>query len=156
LGDINEAVSAEKDYNVVILGAVGDVLGDPLETLQKLKSTIATSGYILIDECYLPDNGSQDDVQYNNYEFLTKSQWDTLFAQCGLKIVKAITGDDLEVIDNPDTANGMAHITKRANELIDKHPNKKEIFEGYIHSQQREYNDLDNNLVPVVWLLKKL
>ena len=33
VGDINEVVATEKDYDVVILGAVGDVLGNPSETL---------------------------------------------------------------------------------------------------------------------------
>ena len=156
VGEINEAVMVERDYDVVILGAVGNVLGDPAETLQKLKSTIKVGGYILIDECYLPDDGSQDDVQYKNYEFLSQSQWANLFKDSGLILVKAITGDDLAVIENPDSKVGMAHITKRAKELISKHPEKKPIFEGYINSQQAEYDDLDNNLAPVVWLLRKM
>ncbi|MCL1847701.1 MAG: class I SAM-dependent methyltransferase, partial [Coriobacteriia bacterium] len=41
LGDINEAVTAEKDYDCVIYGAVGpEVLGGPVETLSKLKTTV--------------------------------------------------------------------------------------------------------------------
>ena len=34
VGDINEAVKVEKDYDIVILGAVGDVLGNPDETIR--------------------------------------------------------------------------------------------------------------------------
>jgi len=123
--------------------------------LIKLKSTIKKSGHILIDECFLPDDGSQDDVQYNNYEFLTEKQWHRLFDDVGLEIVKTLSGDELVVNDNHSTDDGMALITTRANELIEKHPDKKEIFEGYINSQQNEYDDIDNNLIPVVWLLKK-
>ena len=41
IGDINEAVKAEKDYDGVIFGAAGaDVLGGPAEALGKLKSTV--------------------------------------------------------------------------------------------------------------------
>ena len=50
----------------------------------------------------------------------------------------------------------MAAITARANELIKKHPDKKEIFEGYIRSQQNEYDDIDDSLVAVTWILKKI
>jgi len=50
----------------------------------------------------------------------------------------------------------MELITKRANELILKHPDKKEMFEGYIKSQQDEYDDIDNSISTVTWILKKL
>jgi len=48
IGDINEAVNIENNYDVVILGAVGDVLGTPEETIQKLKSTIKNGGTYLL------------------------------------------------------------------------------------------------------------
>ena len=152
--DINEAVKRERDYDIVILGAVGDVLGGPAETLSKLRATVKTGGYILIDECYLPDDGSQQNVLYDNYEFLTQAQWGDLFKEAGLELTEAVT--DFDSSENLDRVSGMAAITARANELIKKHPDKKEIFEGYIRSQQNEYDDLDNSLIPVVWILKKL
>lgn len=151
--DINEAVKKEKDYDCVILGAVGNVLGSPIETLNKLRSTIRIGGHIVIDECYLPDDGKQEDVRYNNYEYLTKKQWETLFDEAGLELIKTVlNSDDTE---NLDSVSGMAAITTRANELIEKYPDKKAIFEGYIRSQQNEYDDIDNNLVAVTWILKK-
>jgi ubiquinone/menaquinone biosynthesis C-methylase UbiE len=155
VGDINEAVKAATDYDVVILGAAGDALGAPAETLDKLKQTIKTGGYILIDECYLKDDFKQEDMGYNNYEYLTGNQWSQLFADSGLELVEALTEFDAD----DDCANsdiGMAHITRRANELIENHPDKKAIFEGYIRSQQSEYDDIDSNLEAFVWILKKL
>jgi len=151
--DINLVVDRERDYDCVILGAVGDVLGSPAETLRKLKLTIKTGGYILIDEGYLPDSGTQDDVQYQNYEFLTKSQWDALFDEMGLELVQTVT--EFENPENPDSTAGMASITARARELMEQYPDKKELFEGYIRSQQDEYDDLDNNIVCVTWMLQK-
>ena len=156
VGDINDAVMAEKGHDAVIFGAVGNVLGEPAETLRKLKSTIKIGGYILIDECYLPESGEQADINYQNYEFLTEKQWAQLFAENGLELVKTYLGDELENADNHDSESAMAHITRRANELIQRHPAQREIFEGYIRSQQAEYDDLDNNLVGVVWLLRKI
>ena len=153
-GDINEAVKTEKDYDIVILGGVGDVLGAPGETLSKLKETIKPGGYIMIDECYLPDDGDQKDIRYDNYEYLTGKQWNALFKEAGLELVEALS--DFDESENLDSDSGMAAITARANELIEKHPDKKEIFEGYIRSQQNEYDDIDSRLVPVVWVLKKL
>jgi phage shock protein A len=49
----------------------------------------------------------------------------------------------------------MAFITARANELIEKHPDKQAMFEGYIQSQQNEYDDIDNTLDGATWILRK-
>lgn len=154
VGDINESVKIENDYNVVILGAVGDVLGTPKETLQKLKLTIKSGRYILIDECYICDNSKKDDIQYINYEYLTRKQWEVLFEKTSLELIAAVVNSDVESLDN--SVSDMAKITLRANELIEKYPDKRDIFYGYIRSQQNEYDDINNSLVPVVWVLKKM
>lgn len=57
---------------------------------------------------------------------------------------------------NLDSNSGMAAITARANELILQYPDKRALFEGYVRSQQNEYDDIDDSLVCVTWILKKL
>ena len=156
IGDINETVAMEKDHDIVILGAVGDVLGDPSETLRKLKQVVKTGGYILIDESCLKDNGRPEDIRYDNYEYLTEKQWATLFAESGLELIETVSSFDSESSENLDGVSGMVSITKRANELIEKHPDKRAMFEGYIRSQRNEYDDIDNSLEGVVWILRKL
>lgn len=48
------------NYDIVILGAVGDVLGNPEETISLLKKTVKKGGYIIIDDAYGNDeNNSQ-------------------------------------------------------------------------------------------------
>jgi len=156
VGDINEAVATEKNYDIVIFGAAGSVLGDPAETLRKLKQTVKTSGHILIDESYLKDDGRPEDIRYDYYEYLTEKQWAALFAKSGLELVGTVSAADLESPENLDSVSGMAAITKRANELIERHPDKRAMFEGYIRSQQNEYDDIDNSLEGAVWILRKL
>jgi len=154
--DINEAVNIEEDYDVVVFGAAGAVLGPPADMLRKLKSVIKTGGYILIDECYLPDNVKQSEVKCkNHYEFLTGNQWAVLFQETGLELVDTDFGESNTTPASGDSYTGMAFITTRANELIAKYPDKKEIFEGYIRNQQNEYDDLENTLVCVTWILRK-
>jgi len=131
VGDINETISTAKDYDAVILGAVGDVLGNPSQTLDKLLRTIKQGGYILIDECFLKDGKSQDDIGYDNYEYLTKNQWEELFEDKGLELVRAVYVEGIES-ENIDGVAGIEYITKRANELIEKHPDKREMFEAYV------------------------
>ena len=156
VGDVNEAVATEKDYDIVVLGAAGNVLGNPSETLRKLKRTVKTGGHILIDESYLKDDGKPEDIKYGNYEYLTGKQWAELFAESGLEPVETVLASDLEPSENLDGVSGMAAITKRANELAEKHPDKKAMFEGYIRSQRNEYDDIDTRLENVVWALRKL
>jgi 2-polyprenyl-3-methyl-5-hydroxy-6-metoxy-1,4-benzoquinol methylase len=66
VGDINEAVKVESDYDIVVLGAVGDVLGNPEETIQKLKITVKNGGYIIIDDAYGNDNSDGNILQEKN------------------------------------------------------------------------------------------
>jgi len=154
VGDINEVVKDTTGYDAVILGGVGDVLGNPSQTFDKLLRTIKSGGYVLIDECMLKDGKSQDDIGYDNYEYLTKKQWDELFAKKGLELVRAASGEEIVAAVAAD-APGIEQIRQRANELIKMHPDKREMFEAYVKSQQSEYDDIDNHLEGVVWLLRK-
>ena len=157
INDINEAVRTEKDYDCVVFGSVGpDVLGDPAEALNKLKATIKPGGYILIEEGYIPNEGRRENIRYNRDAYFTAQQWMALFKEMGLELIETDSGHSE---GNLDSDSGMAAITARANELIEKHPDKKAIFEGYIRNQRNEYDDIDDvdkNLVCVTWILRKM
>lgn len=153
IDDINEAVKTEKDYDCVIYGAVGsDVLGGPAETLNKLKATVKPGGYILIHEAFITDENKRKEIKYFRDTYITEQQWMALFKEAGLELVETASGDSS---DNLDSDSGMAAITARANELMEKYPDKKAIFERYIHSQQNEYDDISDSLVSVTWVLRK-
>lgn len=149
--DINQSIDSTTKYDLVILGAVGDVLGTPRETLNKLKQVVDNKGYLLIDEAYLI--GQQNDVKYQNYEYLTLTQWKQLFKELHLELVADLISDDSEQHIN-DYNNKM--ISQRANELSMKYPDKKKLFDDYVESQENECDDLDNTIVGVTWLLKCL
>ena len=154
IADINDAVKTETDYDCVVFGAAGlNVLGGIKEALVKLKATVKTGGYILIEEGYIPEDGSREDIKYNAEAYFPLQHWLDLFKETGLELVETDSGHSE---GNLDSQTGLSAITKRANELIKKYPDKKAIFEGYISNQQNEYNDIDNSLVCVTWCLKKL
>ena len=152
IGDINRVVKTESGYDCVVFGAVGNVLGSPAETLTRLKATIKDGCYILMDEAYLPDGGKQEDIKYD-YEYLTEQQWKDLFKEAGLELIES---DFREGSANLSSDSGMAAITARASELIEKHPDRKDMFEGFVSNQENEYDDIENSLVCVTWILKKL
>ena len=149
-GDINKVVVSESGYDCVIFGAVGNVLGDPRETLLKLAGTIKPGGYIIIDEAYLPDDGNNENIEYKNYDYLYRSQWLQLFADSGLTLVEELHSTEEHDFDHDNRV-----IAQRANELIARHPEKRAMFEGYIQSQLNECADLENNVSAVTWILQK-
>ncbi|MCG8400108.1 MAG: class I SAM-dependent methyltransferase [Firmicutes bacterium] len=144
VGDINESVKVEKNYDIVIFGAVGNVLGDQEETILKLKSTVKDGGYIFIDDAY----GKED----SNPQFLTREQWLMIFQNTGVKLLeeKLVDDDELVSINNEQ----MACIEKRVNELKKTHPEKESLFDSYLQSQQAECAELEDEISGVTMLLQ--
>jgi len=154
IDDINEAVKTERDYDCVIFGAAGmDVLGGPAEALNKLKATVKQGGFILIEEGYLPDGVKREAIRYSGDMYFPIGQWMAWFKEAGLELTETASGHCEGALDK-DT--GLAAITARAGELIEKHSGKRALFEGYVRNQQDEYDDIDDSLTCVTWILKKL
>jgi len=149
IGDVNEIVNTEKNYDCVIFGAAGNILGNPQETLSKLLKTIRPKGYILIDDAYLPEGLSNKEIKYKNYEYLTREKWMRLFKDSGLELVEEIPDIEGYDFDSDNKA-----ITLRANALITQYPEKRAILEGYINSQANECDDSRNALTAVTWMLR--
>ena len=144
LGDINEVVEVEKDYDIVIFGAVGDVLGNPEETIQKLKSVVKNGGYILIDDVY----GTDD----SDGSYPTKEKWLVFFQNTGVKLLDERFNEEDELKSLNDEQ--QEFIVYRANELKEKHPDKVHLFDSYIKSQQAECDELENEILGVTMLLQ--
>jgi ubiquinone/menaquinone biosynthesis C-methylase UbiE len=144
VGDINQSVKSEKNYDVVIFGAVGDVLGNPLTTLKKLKNTLKPDGFMVIDDGYIPES--------SGINYLTKKQWLKVFDKAGVQLIseKPVEKSELQSINKFN----QACIKKRANELANKFPQKTRIFSDYIQSQQAECDELENEIIGVTWLLQ--
>lgn len=144
--DINLSVNKEQEYDIVILGAVGEVLGSPKITIRKLKNTIKTGGFIIIDDAY-----SQEGLPSN---YLSYKQWLKVFEETGMQLIEEKPASEDEMSDINDKNNEC--IIKRANELKEKYPDKANIFESYVNSQLAECDELENEIIAVTWILKKI
>jgi 2-polyprenyl-3-methyl-5-hydroxy-6-metoxy-1,4-benzoquinol methylase len=144
--DINHAVSCEKDYDIVILGAVGDVLGEPDITIAKLKKTIKPSGYIVIDDGYVAEGSD------SNYH--TRAEWMLFFVKSGVMLIDEMPSVNEEMTKTNNY--NQERITARANELKQMHPEKSALFEQYVQSQQAECDQLENDITGVTWLLQSV
>lgn len=150
VADANEIVNAEKEYDGVIFGAVGDVLGNPKETLQKLYQTIKPGGYIIMDATYLYNDKNVDSLAWE-YEYLHRADWFRLFEELKIRLIEELPDEE-----GHDFEGEMRVITARANELIAKYPEKRALFEGYLKTQQCEVDDLENALSEGTWILQRI
>jgi 2-polyprenyl-3-methyl-5-hydroxy-6-metoxy-1,4-benzoquinol methylase len=144
--DINRAVNYEKGYDIVILGATGDVLGRPDVTIEKLKNTLKPSGYIIIDDGYVAEGS---DSSYHS-----RKEWMMFFVKSGVMLVDEIPSD-IEEMAKTNRYN-QERITARANELKQIYPDKSDAFEKYVQSQQAECDQLENDIIGVTWLLQSV
>lgn len=146
-GDADELIKEYQNVDMVILGAVGPLLGDLYQTLQRIKPLLSNPGFVILDDGYLPD-GSKSEYKRSLHETAFFKQ----IALAGFSIVE-------EVIFSRE---GMADVEKvmftkmknRVKELIASEPEKKKLFEGYLNSQEYEFQMLATELITGTWLLK--
>jgi len=144
VGDITQSVKTERDYDIVILGAAGDVLGNPQETIALLKNTVKKDGYILLDDAY--GDGK------TNAKYPSRDRWLTIFSHTGVRLMseKLMADDELAGLNREQ----QELIAKRADELKKELPEKAHLFDGYIRSQQAECDELENEITGVTMLLQ--
>ena len=150
IGDVNEAVTSERDYDLTVWGGAGDLLGSYPKTLEGISFTVKPGGYILLDDGYLPEE--QKNLRFH-HDYLTKVQWEQVFKENGLTVVAC--NEAKREVDPSAYAEDLNNIRRRAEELIREHPDKRELFESYVKSQQAEYEDLQDGMIAALWLLQK-
>ena len=133
-------------FDLVILGAIGPIKRNLQRTLKTITSSLNARGYVLLDDGYMADESS---THYDRC--LRKPDFYTRIKTAGFKIIQeVIPGKD--AIEDSDKII-LDSIKKRANELMMKYPEKKEIFKGYLRSQEYGNYILANEMILGTWLL---
>lgn len=147
VGDIRKKIKESPSYDIIILGAIGPVFGSYSETIEKIKSHLNPGGFIIIDDAYLMEN-SPSKPGYKN-----KTQ---LLAQ--------IYTAEMEIIDEHIfskermehmNAEMLRKIKFRCEELMVKHPDKKQLFENYLTAQLEENHILESDVINAIFLLQE-
>lgn len=133
--DIKDAVNNLRNYDFVIYGSDTNILGDEYESLRKIINCCKKNGYLV-------------------YETVIKSEEDELqfLKELGLIIIDKQIAQPDEIRKMNDFINQK--LIRRAEELIDKFPKQKKLFEDYITAQKNESFELENNLTLVRFLLQ--
>lgn len=141
--DITALNLSEEKVDLVVFGAVGDVLGEPPQMLSTLKKALKPKAYILIDDGYAVSEKT---------DYYTKEDWLSFIDEADMTLLaeKSIKKDQLIRLCREQ----IAFITKRADELKKTHPDRSELFDSYVKSQTKECQELEEDIIGVTFLLK--
>ncbi len=147
-GDIREKVGDLTGYDIVILGAIGPVFGDYFETLTILGKCLNENGIVIIDDGHI-----DDDSDYSHPLMVKKSVLLQQIDQAGMELAENDVMDRDEIKDADDLI--FNNLKKRCFELIEKHPDKENLFLDYIKKQEIENDVLENKVVSTTMVIKK-
>lgn len=145
-GDIRERIKALPRYELIVLGAIGPVLGDYYATLTALSRCLEPGGLIFIDDGYVAD-----DSPYVHQDALKRADLLRQIEAAKMRLVA-------EVLIAPEqirSANALIYqkLKVRCRELMVLYPDKRQLFEGYLQEQEAENEALEQELVCGVLVL---
>ncbi len=147
VNDIRSVIGRLKGFDVIVLGAIGPVLGNISEALAKTAKALNKPGYVLMDDAYLADESTQSYARC-----LRKKEFYSQICSAGFKIIQEVLID--KNLQRKTDKAMYRKIAKRVNELICRYPSKKRLLQNYLESQEYENLMLENELVSGTWLLK--
>ena len=148
MGDIREKVKELSGYHVVILGAIGPVFGDYYSTLSTLAKCINENGVFIIDDGYI-----NDDSDFSHPLMYKKSNILQQIERAGMELVENDIMDRDDIVDSDDYI--FDNLKMRCQELIEKYPNKRNLFLDYIRKQEIENDVLENKVIGTTLVIKK-
>lgn len=144
VGDIRVKIGELDKFDVIILGAIGQVFGNYYNTLATLQKYLTEKGIIIVNDAYIDDSRDfqHPEVLYHR-EILKQSE------QARMALID-------EYVSKPtNSAEEFENLEKRCKELMKKHPEKTSLFENYIQTQAEEYAMLENEIIGSIMVFKR-
>ena len=148
VNDIKNVIYGDKKYDIVIMAAVGGVLGDVGVTVKKLKPLTKKDGLIIIDDCVLSDDSS-----FSSDKYLSFSDTKKYIKSQDLEIIDYYIQPDLEMKQVNDYNTRI--IEKNVEKLKKKYPDKVRLFNKYLKNQIEESRELEKTK-GIIWILKNI
>jgi len=150
--DIRDTLRKTRDFDIVIYAAVDGVLGEFNQCVGQLRQSIRPGGYMIIDDGFLATTTKIEFPGYEHYvsreETLLQltSHGDTLLRE------KISSAEDMKALNRRNTK----LISKRAEQLAQRHPEIADSFLRYVEQQKRESKILETEMSSAVWLIQKV
>ena len=148
VGDIRRTDKLQGKYDFIILGSIGPVYGDYYTTMERLKPLLCDDGIIILDDGYIEESNNSTHAIVGTKKVLIDQ-----IKMADMEIIKEYLGD--EISDKSEYEKQYQDIKRRCHELMLKYPNKKELFEGYIRKQEKEYQNLEEEITCSTMLIKR-
>jgi SAM-dependent methyltransferase len=143
VADIRERIEVLGRFDVIVLGAIGPVFGDYRTTLGTLESHLSEGGLVIVDDGYLPDESPAA-----HPEVLKRGEMLRQIAAAGMRIVEEVPVPDGALASLNETL--FRALERRCAELAGLHPERKDVFEGYVRRQVEENAFLEGDVVCVL------
>lgn len=148
IGDIRIKIATLTGYDVIVLGAIGPVLGDYFSTLTALSKNLNPDGIIIIDDGYI-ENSSD----FTHPLILKQNEVHRQIHAAGMKLLDEVIIPKDKIKDADEFI--FDNLKKRCLELIEKHPSKQNLFQAYIGKQEEENDVLENKIICSTMVIKR-
>ena len=145
VGDIRDKIKELTAYDIIILGSIGPVFGNYHATLKKC---LDKEGIIIIDDGYVENAG-----EYTHPLMLSKEAILQQIDASGMQLVDEVIIGREDIRDSDNYI--FDKLKKRCHELIDKHPDKQQLFYDYIKKQEEENEVLENKVICSTMVIRK-
>ncbi len=145
-GDIRKMLKDLGLYDVIVLGAVGRVLGSWYETLTLLSSNLGDEGLILIDDGYV-----EDECNLEHPHVYKKSEVLKQIDAANMMMIDQVFVDDTSAADYQME---YERLSRRCNELSEKHPERAALFQRYKAEQKKEYALMQSDIICSTMVIK--
>ncbi len=151
VGNVCDMAATVGQYDVAIFAALGDVLGEPDETMKVVREYVKPGGLIVISDLYLIDGGSNDFPGFERYRHHDETV--SLLSAHGDALVKEVIPDSED--DGGEEDDEALKIRARAQALAVQHPKLKEAFMTFASDQAEENEFVGENFVDSIWILRR-
>jgi cyclopropane fatty-acyl-phospholipid synthase-like methyltransferase len=147
--DIREKIKTLASYDVIILGAIGQVFGNYFETLSILGNHLNEGGIIIIDDGYIEDHSN-----FKHEQIFSKSEMEKQINDAGMQLIENIKANEDDKAENYYTE--YNNLLKRCQELSEKYPDKADIFIHYSNQQKKEYDNMETQIICSTMVVKRI
>ncbi len=148
-GDASNLKDLYGPADAVVIAALGDTLGSTKETVGVIRRYVKPGGYIVISDVYLKEGVTET---FPDFEYVrTYNGTIALLTAHGDTFIQGYQWDDTETDDD----HAVASVRAKALDLATKHPELSNEFIQFADSQDAENKYIEDNLVNVIWVIKK-
>jgi len=149
--DLHDAVGDLSDFDVAMMLGVGLAVGDQKKIVGLLRGCVRPGGFMVVDDAYLPDGLQSPVPGYEGYaDYRTTLARLQAFGD-GIVVEQRAPGEQREKEIREETKK----IRRRAEKLIEKHPEAAELIRGYVRRQEREADLARASIGDATWLLQR-